>query len=190
MKVPTIVVPKRASGFGDDLAAPARAGAPSDSSHSTPMPSRRHLLQRSLAIAGLLGGLGLLPCAAQAAWNAPAFDAKRNADALRALGLGGLQPAAAHELKLEAPQIAENGAVVPIVVAAVPAGTTRLVVLVEKNPSALIAAFELSEAIELPLQLRIKMAESSAVTLVAVGADDSLRFVERHVQVLIGGCGP
>ncbi len=154
------------------------------------MPSRRHLLQRSLAIAGLLGGLGLLPRAAQAAWDARAFEAKRNADALRALGITTPQPATPQELKLEAPDVAENGAVVPIVVAAAPADTRRLVVLVEKNPSALIAAFELGDAIELPLQLRIKMAESSAVTLVAVGADDGLRFVERHVQVLIGGCGP
>lgn len=76
------------------------------------MPSRRELLSRSAQVAALLSGLGLLPTAVRAEYPGAAFDAKTLAEALKALGAGA--PVESREVTLQAPDIAENGAVVPL----------------------------------------------------------------------------
>ena len=97
------------------------------------MQSRREMLQRSAGIASLLAGLGLLPEAAQAAWSAPAFDAKSLAEVARALGLSA--PAESKDVTVQGPDIAENGAAVPVSCASALPGIKRLLILVEKNLS-------------------------------------------------------
>ena len=76
------------------------------------MQTRREMLGRSAAVAGLLAGLGLLPAAAQAAWSGAAFDAKTLADLTRALGVA--TPTESKDITIQGPDLAENGAVVPL----------------------------------------------------------------------------
>ena len=90
--------------------------------------TRRQLMQRSAALAGL----GLLPPAAQAAWNAAAFDAKTPAEVFKALGAAA--PTPSNAVSITGPDIAENGTVVPVGAATTLPGAKRLMILVEKNP--------------------------------------------------------
>jgi sulfur-oxidizing protein SoxY len=152
-------------------------------------PGRRDLLSRSARLAGLLATLGLLPgiAAANPGWNAAAFNAKSMADALRALGAGA--PAESRELSLIGPDIAEDGAVVPIVIAAALPGVQRLLLLLEKNPNTLAAMFEIGDAVEPSIATRVKMSESSTVFAVAMLADGRVLYAARRIEVVLGGCG-
>ena len=151
------------------------------------MPSRRELLKRSAGIAGLLAGLGLLPQAAQAAFNVAAFDAKTLPDVLKALGVSA--PTLSKDVALTGPDIAENGAVVPVACATTLAGVKQLLVLVEKNPSMLCALFDVSDAVEPSFSTRVKMGQSSNVVAVAIMNDGKVLYTQKEIKVTLGGCG-
>ena len=151
------------------------------------MQTRREVLSRSAAVAGLLAGAGLLPQAAQAAWAQAAFEAKSMADAVKALG--GAAPAESKDVSLTGPDIAENGAVVPLGCACALPGVKRLLLLVEKNPNALSAVFDVSDAIEANFSTRVKMGQSSNVFAVAMMGDGKVLFAQKEVKVTLGGCG-
>ena len=151
------------------------------------MPSRRQMLQRSAGLAGLLAGLGLLPAAAQAAFNSAAFDAKTLAAVLKALGVSA--PVESKDVSLTGPDIAENGAVVPVTCATVLPGAKRLLVLVEKNPNALCAVFDVSDAVDPSFSTRVKMGQSSHVMAVAVMGDGRVLYAQKEIKVTLGGCG-
>jgi sulfur-oxidizing protein SoxY len=154
---------------------------------STTMLTRRESLARAGSVLALLAGAGLLPRAAQAAWSQAAFDAKGLADAVKALGGGA--PAESKDVTLTAPDIAENGAVVPVACACALPGVKRLALLVEKNPNALAAVFDVSEAIEPSFSTRVKMAQSSNVYAVAMMDDGKVLYTQKEVKVTLGGCG-
>jgi sulfur-oxidizing protein SoxY len=149
--------------------------------------TRRELLKRSAAVATLMGGAGLLPATAQAAWSAGAFEAKTLGDALKALGNGA--PAESKDVTITGPDIAENGAVVPVACACALPGVKRLMIFVEKNPSALTALFDVTDAVEANFSTRVKMGQSSNVTAVAVLADGKVIFAHKEIKVTLGGCG-
>ncbi|MEY4751210.1 MAG: hypothetical protein RIQ60_3424 [Pseudomonadota bacterium] len=151
------------------------------------MQSRRDMLVRSAGVAGLLAGLGLLPEAAQAAWSQAAFDAKTMAEAMKALGSA--VPVESKDVTMTGPDIAENGAVVPVGVSTSLPGVKRLLVLVEKNPSILTAAFDVSDAVEANFSTRVKMGQSSNVYAVAIMADGKALFSGKEIKVTLGGCG-
>jgi sulfur-oxidizing protein SoxY len=151
------------------------------------MTTRRHLLQRSAAVAGLLAGAGLLPAPAQAAWTQAAFDAKTLAEMLKALGAGA--PVESKDVTLTGPDIAENGAVVPVAVASSLPGVKRLALLVEKNPTALTALFDITDAVDANVSTRVKMAQSSNVVAVAFMGDGRVLFAHKEIKVTLGGCG-
>jgi sulfur-oxidizing protein SoxY len=151
------------------------------------MIQRRHLLARSASVMALMATAGLLPREAAAAWNQAAFDAKSLADAIKALG--GSAPTESKDVSLTAPDIAENGAVVPVGAACSLPGVKRLAIVIEKNPSALAAAFDVSESIEANLATRVKMGQSSNVYAVAMMADGKVLFATKEVKVTLGGCG-
>ena len=151
------------------------------------MLTRREMLGRSAAVATLLGGLGLLPQAAQAAYASAAFEAKSLADVLKALGAGA--PVESKDVVLQAPDIAENGAVVPLGCSTALPGARRLLLLVEKNPAALCAVFDLSDAIDASVNTRVKMGQSSNVYAVALMADGKVLYAVKEVKVTLGGCG-
>ena len=151
------------------------------------MQSRREVLATSLKLASLLGAAGLVPRFAQAAWPQAAFETKSIADAVKALGGGA--PVASGEVTLTGPDIAENGAVVPVGAATTAAGAKRLLLLVEKNPNALAAVFELTDAIEPNISTRVKMAQTSNVYAVALMADGRALYAMKEIKVTLGGCG-
>ncbi len=150
------------------------------------MQTRRDTLQQSLAVTGLLAAAGLLPRDALA-FNKAAFEAKSVADAAKAFGGGA--PAESKDVTLTAPDIAENGAVVPMVVASTLPNLKHLLVLVEKNPSALVAMFDVTDAVEANFATRAKMGQTSDVYAVAITNDGKALYAKKEVKVTLGGCG-
>ena len=150
------------------------------------MQSRRAILKQSSAVAALLAATGLFPRDAFA-WNAAAFDAKSVGDVMKAFGAGA--PAESKAVTLTAPDIAENGAVVPFVLTTSLPNVKQLLLLVEKNPSTLVAKFDVTDAVEPNFSTRAKMGQSSDVYAVAITADNKAFFAKKEVKVTLGGCG-
>jgi sulfur-oxidizing protein SoxY len=136
-------------------------------------------------VAALAFGI-LRPLAALAAWNKEAFGAKTAAEAQKGLGVGEAAPS--KDLVIEAPQIAENGAVVPIEVSSNIPGTTAIAVLIDKNPYPLAGRFEFKEGALPFVKLNVKMGETSDVRAIAE-AGGRHYVATREVKVTIGGCG-
>ena len=151
------------------------------------MQTRREMLARSASVAAALAGLGLLPQGAQAAWSQAAFEAKNMGDLMKALGSSG--PAESKDVTITGPDIAENGAVVPVGAATTLAGVKRILLLVEKNPSMLAALFEVTDAVEPNISTRVKMGQSSNVIAVVITADNKVLFAQKEIKVTLGGCG-
>ena len=149
--------------------------------------TRREMLAASAKVATLLAAAGLVPGLAHAAWPQAAFETKSIADAVKALGGGA--PVASADVSITGPDIAENGAVVPVGAATTAAGAKRLLLLVEKNPNALAAVFDLTDAIEANISTRVKMAQTSNVYAVAMMADGRALFAAKEIKVTLGGCG-
>ena len=151
------------------------------------MHNRRQMLATSARVAAALAAAGLLPPAAHAAWSSAAFDAKSMADTVKALGGGA--PAESKDVTITGPDIAENGAVVPVGCATTLPGVKRLLLLVEKNPNVLAAVFNVTDAIEPNLSTRTKMGQSSNVFAVAMMADGKVLYAAKEIKVTLGGCG-
>lgn len=155
------------------------------------MNKRREVLQRSAAVASLMMAAGVWPTMAQAqdaaAWPKAAFDAKNMADLAKSLGIAA--PTESKDVTLTAPDIAENGAVVPLGAATTLAGAKRLMILVEKNPNVLTSLFDLTDSVDASISTRAKMGQSSNVYAVAVMADGKSMFAMKEVKVTLGGCG-
>jgi sulfur-oxidizing protein SoxY len=154
------------------------------------MHHRREMLARSAQLAGLLAALGLWPgvAAADAAdWNKAAFDAKNLPDLMKALG--GSAPVASTEVTITGPDIAENGAVVPVGASTSLPGVKRMLLLVEKNPALMSAMFEVSDLVEPNFSTRVKMGQSSNVYAVAMMGDGRVLYAAKEVKVTLGGCG-
>ena len=137
----------------------------------------------------LLAFLGLLlakPLTVLAAWNEAAFGAKTSADALKSLGAA--SPAPSKDIVIDAPQIAENGAVVPIEISSNVPGTSVISVLIEKNPFPLTGRFEFKEGALPFVKLNVKMGETSDVRVIAEAGGRSY-VATREIKVTIGGCG-
>lgn len=149
--------------------------------------NRRDMLSHSAKVAALLATSGLLPPLAHAAYNTAAFEVKTMADLVKLLG--GSTPAESKDVTVTGPDIAENGAVVPVGVATTLPGVKKLLVLVEKNPSVLSAMFEVSDAVDANFSTRVKMGQSSNVYAVAMMGDGKVLYAQKEVKVTLGGCG-
>lgn len=151
------------------------------------MKNRRQMLTQSAALAGLAATAGWLPATALA-YSKDAFDAKSVADALKAVGVTGA-PTESKDVTITGPDIAENGAVVPLSVATTLPGVKQLMLLVEKNPNAVVAIFNTSEFVESNFTTRAKLGQSSDVYAIAVMNDGKALFAKKEVKVTLGGCG-
>ncbi|WP_018077744.1 MULTISPECIES: thiosulfate oxidation carrier protein SoxY [Thiobacillus] len=130
---------------------------------------------------------GLLkPTQAMAAWNKSAFEAKNVGDAMKGLGVAG--PADSKEITIKAPDIAENGAVVPVEVTSSIAGTTSIAILAEKNATPLVGTYNMAGGTQGYISTRIKMGQTSLVRAV-VNAGGKSYTAAKEVKVTIGGCG-
>ena len=148
---------------------------------------RRAVLAQGAALVGLMAAAGLLPAPAQAAWTQAAFEAKNLADAIKALGGGA--PVESKDITLTGPDIAENGAVVPVGCSTNLPGVKRMAIVVEKNPSVLAAVFDVSDAVDANFSTRVKMGQSSNVFAVAMMGDGRVLFSGKEIKVTLGGCG-
>jgi sulfur-oxidizing protein SoxY len=153
-------------------------------------PRRRSLLKLTASIGGLsaLAAAGLLKStpAAAAAWNKAGFESKALTEALKALGASGA--AESRDIVITAPDIAENGAVVPIEVVSRIPGTQSISILAEKNPFPLTATLEFTNGAEPYAYVRIKMGQTSNVRAV-VQAGGKFFTAVKEVKITIGGCG-
>ena len=151
------------------------------------MLNRRTLLTHSTKVAALLASAGLLPQFAHAAYNAAAFEMKTMAELVKLLG--GSAPIESKDVTITGPDIAENGAVVPVGASTALPGVKRLLILVEKNPSVLSAAFDVSDSVDASFTTRVKLGQSSNIYAVAMMGDGKVLFAQKEVKVTLGGCG-
>jgi sulfur-oxidizing protein SoxY len=136
----------------------------------------------------LFGTLGLLQSgAALAEWNKSAFSAKSMDDALNALGVIVPENNAA-SIQLTVPEIAENGAVVPVTVSSTLPNVEQISILVDKNPNVLAANFTIPAGTEGLVTTRVKMGKTASVVAL-VKADGKFYRVSKEVKVTAGGCG-
>jgi sulfur-oxidizing protein SoxY len=152
---------------------------------------RREFVQSTTGAAalGLAVSVGVFPTTASAetAWNKAAFEAKSLAEVVKALG--GTEAATENkDVILSAPEIAENGNVVRLGAQSAIAGTTWLGLVVEKNPAALTAGFDVMAGTEANMSTNVKMGQSTNVyALAKVG--DKYFYAVKEVKVTLGGCG-
>ena len=150
---------------------------------------RRTFLKGTVA-SGMLGvaasaGL-LMPRMVLAAWPKAAFDAKKIDDGLNAL-YGSASTAASGDIKIKAPDIAENGAVVPISVST-GMKASSIAVLIKENPSPVTCSYELGGDTVGFISCRVKMGKTSDLIAV-VKSGGKLYSATRKIKVTIGGCG-
>lgn len=153
-------------------------------------PSRRTTLQLAGG-AGLYGALAAISLlrpgsAAAQAFDPGAFKTSGVAATLKALGAEGA--AESKDVVIVAPDIAENGAVVPVAIRSSLPKTQMMALLVEKNPNALAGAYELLEGADPEVSMRIKMGQTSDVVAL-VKADGKFYLARKEVKVTLGGCG-
>ena len=130
---------------------------------------------------------GLVPLATLAAWPTSAYDAENIDDAINAL-YGTTEAETTDAITFKAPDIAENGRVVPISVSTTLSGVENISVIVEENPAPLVASFDFGPGAVGDVSTRIKMGKTSNVVAV-VKADGNLYSTQKEVKVTIGGCG-
>ncbi len=153
--------------------------------------NRRDVLKTSggSVVMALAASVGLLTAksAAAEAWNKTAFEVKSLNEVVKAMG-----GASATESKdisfVNAPDIAENGAVVPVGATSKIPKTESISILVEKNPNALSASFTIPEGTEPTISTRVKMSQTSNVYAL-VKADGKYFYAVKEVKVTLGGCG-
>lgn len=154
-----------------------------------PHPTRRLILQGAASVALL--GLGNLPfgaalAAANDKYPEEAFKQKSEADAIKALYGKTAEPS--DKVKLDAPEIAENGGVVPISVTTTLDKVTSISFFVAENPSALAASYKIPDGTIPSVANRLKMAKTSKVVAI-IEADGKLYSATKEVKVTVGGCG-
>jgi len=153
--------------------------------------NRREVLKASSSgtVMALMLSAGLLKVGDVAAqeWNKNAFETKNLQDTVKALG--GTTATESKDITfVNAPDIAENGAVVPVGVQSKIPKTEMIAILVEKNPNSLSASFMIPEGTEAVVSTRVKMGQTSNIHAV-VKADGKFYFATKEVKVTLGGCG-
>ena len=121
-----------------------------------------------------------------ATWNKSGFESKVTVEALKSLSASAATPS--REIAISAPDIAENGAVVPITVTSSLPKTESIAILVEKNPNILTANFTIPAGTDPFVSSRVKMGQTSDVYAL-VKADGKYYYAKKEIKVTIGGCG-
>jgi sulfur-oxidizing protein SoxY len=153
--------------------------------------------RKALQATGGVGVLGMFVAAgvitpqearaqAAAARNAAAFDAKDLNGVVKAFGAD--SAAVSNAISITGPDIAENGAVVPVGATTTLPNVQMIALLVEKNPAPLAAAFMTTPDMEPFVATRVKMGQTSDVYAL-VRADGRLHMAKREIKVTLGGCG-
>ena len=153
---------------------------------------RREVLRQGsgvtlLALVAAAGWLRPGEAHAADAWNKAAFETNSMDATVKALG--GSAPVQSKDIAfVQTPDIAENGAVVPVGITSNIPNTESIAILVEKNPNMLAAVFDIPPGTEPSLSTRIKMGQSSNVYAL-VKADGKFYVAGKEIKVTLGGCG-
>ncbi len=148
--------------------------------------NRRLLLKSVLGFTTLVGAVAAMPKLALAKWS-KAFDNGTVDGALKDL-YSTDSFTNSDEITLKVPEIAENGAVVPVTVETKLPNVTNISILADKNPQPLAASFDLPEGTAADVSIRIRLGETQTVKAVVM-SDGKLYETEQEVKVTIGGCG-
>jgi sulfur-oxidizing protein SoxY len=151
---------------------------------------RRNALKASggMGLLAVFGAFGLLRAGnAQAEWNKAAFSSKAMEEALAAMGITNAENNAT-AIQLTVPEIAENGAIVPVTVASTLPKVEQISIFVDKNPNVMAANFVFPEGTEGMVTTRVKMGQTASVVAV-VKADGKYYRTSKEVKVTAGGCG-
>jgi sulfur-oxidizing protein SoxY len=108
-------------------------------------------------------------------------------DTFKSLGSGTPAPSKAITFT-QTPDIAENGAVVPVGISSAIPNTQSIAILIEKNPNVLTAVFDIPPGTEPSITTRVKMGQSSNIYAL-VKADGKYYIAFKEVKVTLGGCG-
>jgi sulfur-oxidizing protein SoxY len=149
------------------------------------MNQQRRSLMKYSAVFGLMASAGLISVAQAQEWNKAAFEGKSLDEVFKILGTSAPEKSGA--ITLNAPDIAENGAVVPVGITTT-LKAEQMAILVEKNPSSLAAQFFIPAGTEPFVTSRIKMGQTSNVYGL-VKADGKWSMAVKEVKVTLGGCG-
>jgi len=148
---------------------------------------RRFMGNTAGLMAALVAAGWLTPSQAQAAaWNKAAFEVK-TLEELVAL-LGGGEATVSTAIDINAPDIAENGAVVPLAVSSTLPDTESIAILVEKNPNVLAAVFTFPNGTFPEIQTRVKMAQTCNVYALVKAGGKNL-YAAKEIKITLGGCG-
>lgn len=153
--------------------------------HRMPLVTRRLLVQ-ALGCTGLIGFMGVARAATAPGWPEDAFKQKTKDDAIKTLY--GKTVEASDKITLDVPEIAENGAVVPVGISTSLPNVTSMTILVPENPFTIAASYKISEGTVPSIGCRLKMAKTSDVIGV-VESDGKLFMASKQVKVTLGGCG-
>ena len=148
----------------------------------------QHERREFLKLLSLMAAAGLLPAGVARAeeWNKAAFETKNMSELVKALSGGA--PQQSDQVLLIGPEIAENGAVVPLELESKLPGTESFAILIEKNPNVLAGTFTIPKGTLPWVQTRVKMAETCNVYLL-VKADGKYYYALKEIKVTLGGCG-
>jgi sulfur-oxidizing protein SoxY len=148
-----------------------------------PMKRRRAFLK----LLSLMAAAGLVPGIARAEkWNSAAFSAKSVDEVVKLLG--GSAPQQSDQVILNGPEIAENGAVVPLEISSTLPAAESIAILIEKNPNTLAANFVIPPGTLPDIQTRVKMNETCNV-FALVKSDGKFFYAVKEIKVTLGGCG-
>jgi len=150
--------------------------------------SRRSAVGRIVAVCTTSFAGLLWPMRGWAAWPKAAFDAKTSREVVDQL-----YPGATAEkttaIRIVAPDLAENGGIVPITVVSTLPGIQTITILAEENPRALTSTYTLGPRARTPLSVRVKLAKTQDVTVVAKTQDNKVYTASHRITVSVGGCG-
>lgn len=147
---------------------------------------RRNFLKLSAGACAAAAGLFQAGAAWAAPWNKAGFESKAAVDAQNSLGATSLIDS--KDITITAPDIAENGAIVPVAITSKIPNTQSISIIAEKNPFPLAASFDISAGGEAYVSTRLKMGQTSNVRAI-VKADGRFYTAIKEVKVTVGGCG-
>jgi sulfur-oxidizing protein SoxY len=152
--------------------------------------SRRQVLQAGggAALYSALASMGFFAAnpAMASAWKADWFGTKNVADTLKVMGIAAAPDSA--DIVITSPDIAENGAVVPVGITSKIAKTEMAALLIEKNPAMMAGFYEFTADAVADVSMRVKMGQSSDVIAI-VKADGKFFMAKKEIKVTLGGCG-
>ena len=148
--------------------------------------ARRTFLKGTAVAVAMLSGVLRVGKTFAMEWNSAAFTAKKLDEALKSSGYAGA--AMSDDIEIKVPEIAENGALVPVEASSKIPGTTAIAIFSDKNPNPMIAEFNFLNGAEPFISVRIKMAETAPVRIM-VKAGGKVYTASKDVKVTAGGCG-